>query len=467
MTMDIPYRQYSYLFLDHQFIAELSTAKDLEEKKRTFIDYISLIDSPYELYRLIFSGEVSEYIDNAASIMLDFLIETKTRWDDDELICFLLEVATDHTLLYENSSWLITVNYQNMLELEYAGLFIWDLFGEACSEGVYFHLLKPIINHYKWNKIFAKALEESTEDEADKNLYHIAAQMLEYGVLDVLPPESSSAKTFVEAMELVEKENFDEAIPLLLEFNYHFPQIFPLKVTNSLAISYLKIGWRGLSLEWILESLKQYPENKEAQDIHDKILANDKGLIEKVKQDLSKSYLWTSEALEVLALAEFLYRYHGRMLKDYSPIISGYTRAIEIELKKRLLPKLRKWIELYGKVNTKNGRFYIREGTKNLYADVEEYDITLGTWCTLFNQENPQQYADTPGEFYYCIRIVYGVGVSQNKLVEFGKKLDEIRKLRNPASHSSIDDWNMVNIGRNITFNIWGLLKTTTGDILR
>ena len=104
--MDMPYRQYGYLFLNDELLDELSSTDDYEERKNIFIDHISTIDSPYELHGFIFDGEFKDYFDDAESLMLDYLVEEKKKWDADELICFFLEVATNHIRLTDNPSWL-------------------------------------------------------------------------------------------------------------------------------------------------------------------------------------------------------------------------------------------------------------------------------------------------------------------------------------------------------------------------
>jgi len=128
----------------------------------------------------------------------------------------------------------------------------------------------------------------------------------------------------------------------------------------------------------------------------------------------------TPESVQALTLAEFLYRYHGWMLHDYAAVISGYARAVEVQLKQCLLPKVRKWIQAYGAVN-ELGRRWIRAGNDRIYKDAR---FTFGTWSTLFDEEKPH-------------------------------------------SHEVVNDWSKVRRAREILFveKLFNLLSSTTGSM--
>ena len=173
--------------------------------------------------------------------------------------------------------------------------------------------------------------------------------------------------------------------------------------------------------------------------------------------------------MKAIVLAEFLYRFYGRMLHDYAPLISGYTRALEIELRQYLLPKIRDWILRYGNANDA-GRRWIRLGDQGqkLHADVQERYVTLGTWPILFCESDPRRLKHTPGEFYHCVHREYGATIDFSHLARFGELLAEATKLRNEAAHGSVNDWDKVRRARRIVLeeDPLSLLISNVGSLL-
>jgi len=468
--MEIPFsNQYGWIIPDPDLLDSLLVAGSDDERQKIFLDYLAFdpVASPYEFYGLMFNCDVCNYPIDVRRLTLDYIVDSKDIWDPDQVACFLLEVAEDHSSFIDDPSWLIKVDLPEMLELDYAGTMIWEMFWQGHD-----HLIMKLINHYHWNNVFAKQLDDSRQsidpqqNPDDYYHYYALARIIEAGELDG-PVDLSSATDLAEGLRAKEEGRFYDAISILLEFHEEFPNVMPQKVRTTLAICYLETGWRGLALEWVMRALKHDADNLEIQELQAQILAGDKEQLQRLEKELEGQFhVLAPESLQALTLAEFLYRYHGRMLHDHAPVISGYARAVETQLTQRLLPRVRKWIQAHGAEN-KHGRRWIRVGDHRLYEDVQDNQVTLGRWSSLFNEERPQDYKHASGEFYHCIHKVYGGSISFGQLAEFGKLLAELTDLRNLASHEVVNDWAKVRRAREILFveELFNLLSSTTGSM--
>lgn len=100
--------------------------------------------------------------------------------------------------------------------------------------------------------------------------------------------------------------------------------------------------------------------------------------------------------MAAIVISEYLFLYYGRMFHDYSSVVSGYGRAVEIHLKRTLLPKLKEWVESYGELDHSNNKRYLilASGTANpgkLFADKLTDQMMLGQWCNLFTSRYLQK----------------------------------------------------------------------------
>ncbi len=284
------------------------------------------------------------------------------------------------------------------------------------------------------------------------------------GCLDNTVTESS-APEFVDGIRCMREKHPYEAIEHFLKF-HDVGEVYREQTCFHLAECYLQTGWRGQALEWIAQALAHNPENEAYLALRAEVFEADHRQVEKLAGEL-RGRARSRESARTLAQAEFLYRYHGRMLREHGVIISAYARAVEIELRQQFLPKLRRMIEKHGLEDKTGSKPYIRTGNGKVFADAPDCKFTLGLWSQLFHQERPEERFRKNGEFYQCLSATYGGTVSYKKLVAFGKVLTELKTLRNPASHGAVDNWATVCIARDLAYKALQGVATTTSNILQ
>jgi hypothetical protein len=437
-------------FLSDDLLDDILAAKSEKKRERIFLSYLGdiAVSSPYELYGLVWYRHEDCPIDVQA-LTLDYIVSAKSDWDPDHVACFLLEVAEDLSRFVDISSWLIEVDLPEMVELEYAGIMVWEMFWQGHAQ-----MIGDLINHYQWNSVFARELDahlrtiDPNEDPGDYCFYYALARMFEAGEF-VDPDEPSS---LADGLQAQREEDFKAAIDNLLEFHKQFPNVVPQKIRITLADCYLATGWRSLAHEWLKQAREYDPEDPTIIKLLIKqTVSSDVERLQRIQKELVDEFgNLTPESLEVLTQAEFLYRWHGEMAYDYANVVSGYARAVEIQLRQSLLPRLREWIKAYGV--EKEGKRLIRAGGKPLCEDFRVNHVSLGTWSSFFDKKRPQDCRLTPGEFYHCVYETYGEGADFDRLAQFGKLLSELTKLRNPAAHGIVNDWSKAHRARELLF---------------
>jgi len=238
--MDIPFsNRYNWLMPTRELLEGISAAKTREEQERMFLDYLSDAEGSYEFYGMVWGNyDMSDYPIDVPGVILDYIVKSKEKWNPDEVACFLLEVAEDHSKLGGHTDWLIEVDLPGMLELDYAGTAIWEMFWGECD-----HLIMELINHYQWNSIFAKKFDERWqsidphENPDDYYFYYALARIVESG-------ESSEpigeAGGLAEGLQAKEEGLFYDAISTLLEFHEEFPNTIPQEIRTTLLFAILK-----------------------------------------------------------------------------------------------------------------------------------------------------------------------------------------------------------------------------------
>lgn len=455
-----PYRDlYNWFRVDDQLLLELEETPE-EDRPRIFLERFppEIVKSPYNFFSYIYGGHYPRQTTVAVpSLTLDYIVEHHRRWDPDEVACFLLEVAEDHGHLSGALDWLKAVNMPDMLEWPNANQMIWEMFLDARAP-----LILELIDHYDWRKLFSQYFRKRVED-LDKRqspeyyFWYFIAKQFDDGTLTD-DPDFRLANGLGAALRDAQEGRHYAAIAGLLAFHDAAPEEFPLDVCRALGRSYLEVGWRDLAFEWITKALDRSPENGELQSLQRQALGSDMEQIGKLRKDLRVDHpLLTDDSLEALTQAEFLFRYYGRMLGDYSILASNFGRALEIQLRQVLLPNLRRWIDRYGKAN-QSGRRFILAGGRRIYADADEDQFTLGVWAKFFDQPWSLESRRQPGQFYYCLHEIGLQPKEYHRLTVLGRSLTEFAKLRNGAAHETFRKWDKVRQMRSLL---------AEGDLLR
>lgn len=468
--MNIPFdNRYGHWELTEEVQSKIVCAEDEQSAELIFLDYISDCDSPYELNGFVWQDYYESIELDLTELVLDFVAMNKERWDPDEVSCFFLEIADDHSTYGGSAYWLKQIELGDMLSLPYAGEKVEYLFWWCGCSWIF-----DLINHYQWNYHFTKLLDEAAEGD-ENHPYYVAARLIERGKLDISPDECEVCQSLVHAFKQVEREDYYGAIPILLSFQESYPAVLSQRVIKLLASSYLEAGWRGQALYWATK-LGDFPDKwLDAYMLSEEILAPEKDLLARVREDLIGTFYYLDpESLDILVNAEFMFRYHGRMLPEYGPLISAYARVIETHLQNRILPQVEDAIKKFGKEDQKGQKYAsykTRRGKKaKLYADSSKKGLTLGTWGSLFFSDDYMLHRKGRGDgsFYDCLHKKFGVTVRYKDFVGFGEKLIELTDYRNAASHEIIKDWDQVSQVRNIVIeeNNLSMLRTTNKSYL-
>lgn len=438
---------YGRIIVTEDMEEALNDASSNEERDTTLRQWLDSteIASPYELWNLVFVSAPTDSRLDTTTTVLDYIVDNQKRWSPDEVACFLLEVAEDHSRFGQIPAWLVSLNMPDMLYLEQARSVVWDMFW-----GGYDSFILELCYAYGWQAHFVAVLQEqmaSIDPAQAPEKYYLAwarGKLLEASILTEIDGDPAAHDLANGVLAYVNTQWFD-AIRLLVAFHEAYPSVLTSFVCERLSRSYLSIGWRGLALEYATRAMKDNEDNVELEALIADIITEDTSAFGQVHSEMRGVFPDLSpEAARALTMAEFLFRYYGRMLHDYSPIVAGYARAVEIELKIKFLPYLRNWITAYGATNKSKERYVRLSNGNQFYPDKNTTMITLGTFRSLFDNQNPRELRSDHGEFYNCVHRVYGATVDFASLAQYGQDLALLVTERNTASHATVTDWGKV-----------------------
>jgi len=472
-----PNEDNSWIELSGDFINELEAETNQDRRIKIFLEAISDAESPFSFKNFVFEKEnfFDKYVGDTRRVILDYVAENVHKWDPDEVACFFLDVATD--CFYCNNqgdaSYLKKINLPKMFDSEYARKFLWENFWH----GGYDDLVIELIDYYKWGEDIVELIElrATNLDGEEADLYKFVAVMFQDDIFGGAGSDVN-VKNAARGLRLAKDGQWYEAIECLSAFYEKFPDIHPSLICKTIAECYVELKWRGLAYGWIMRAYGYAPNDKKIRDVQEKVLLSDGKQLEILSDKLQKKFplIDSSESLSALTLAEFLYRYHGEMLHEYSPIISGYSRTIEMLLKKQLFPKLKDWIASYGEKHEEKRMRYIKIRRENVYENIKERQMTLGKWGFLFKPSddfNANQSSRKSDNFYYLVRKAfnftesYSFGVVRRKMVSYGDLLLKLYAPRNQASHEMFTDWESVKEIRGVVFELLEGIPVNTGNL--
>lgn len=452
-----------------KLIEELGNTKEIQERKRVFEEYLSEAESPYEFYGFIFDRfgtEITEYVKDLEITILEYIVNNAYRWDEDQVACFLLEVALNHTRLQTGPEYLIRLNDPNLLSLPQAGPILWEMFWEGTNPTFFSELCE----YYSWKSEIIGTIEKSDcfpyEANYQSVFRRVAIEFVNQNAvdnsIDVLVSD------FVDGYRHFNNGKYYDAVECFESFYWEHPDIFPVEVILQIAKCQIEIGWRNFAFHWVEKALEINSSNEEAEALKAKIFQSDKEQLDWIKKTTCEPH-WTADCSSIFAMTELIYRYHGRMMQDYGSLVNGYGRAVETQLRQKLLPKIRQWIRDNGKEKN-NGRRYVRCGKDNLFDDAPEREFSLGKWATLIKEDEFYKKYEQVGEFYCCVAKfdngILGYYEWSRLLHELGRAIEQLSGIRNRGSHGPSSDWEDVESARDLCLRILKGIPIKSGNLL-
>lgn len=462
--------QHGSMSVAEDTVVQWATIEDEESRNAAFQDFVLSVGHPFEFWGMIFErcGDNFEHLfPDFKRLILDLMTQNASRWELDEVVCFFLEIIDEHPSLSDKGmSCLMLLSNVDKKQLMHASNILFEMLNQD-----YRH---EVVNILYESDSWKLAIEELIQQIAESNFsgenkeifVDAAIEILRKGVL--VNPYLYPA-ILVEGYKLSDQRQYFESIEKYTQFYFVCPDVLSDKVSLQVAICFMQLEWKGEALHWATIALSHNPDMQAAKDLQHKITSPYSGYLQKIKTEHALPH-WTSECADIFATTDLQFRMQGRIMMDYGGIINGFGRTVETQLKQKLLPKVRQWINEYGKCKDRKGYYCKNSKSDTIYANDLDDRITLGFWIRLLNDENGYQKVDREGEFFYCAtRFSNGMWGSYEwalKLSEYGKILNEFAEMRNKGSHGSFDEWVNVVKMRNLCLMILEGIPIKDGNLI-
>lgn len=462
--------QYGSIEIPDEQANEWATLESQELRLEALKEFVLDVESPYEFWGMIFNhsgNNLESLIPRYQNLILGYIAENASRWNLDEVVCFLLEVATDHPRLANGAIQNIkAVHSVELVNLEYAG----NILREILYQGVYGDVLQALCQEGNWRNVVEELVKKIGKAQFSQEYTEIftgaVIEMLRNGVSSNVYRD---AVMLVEGHQLFDQHQYFEAVESLLEFYYECPSMLSDQISLRVAQCFVELGWKGEALHWATIALNHNPNLLLAKDLQYEISAPYDTYIQRIKKEYARPY-WTVECADVFATTDLLFRMHGRSMGDYGSIINGYGRSVEIQLRQKLLPRIRQWITEFGEYKEGRGHYCKYKINEPIYANVPEHKVTLGVWSELLNDENAYKKVDSKGEFFHCATRfnngMWGQYEWSQRLIEYGQLINSFRELRNEGSHDSSRKWDDVVKTRELCLKILEGVPIKDGNLI-